>query len=96
MEDDSGISTSSKAVDHDMVVILDNDQSNPVVLCDQHQTDVCNYKKVQVNYSLRDLSPGLHLITLNVWDVYNNLSETTLSFFVVYDRDIGMNKSGEN
>lgn len=34
MEDDSGISTSSKAVDHDMVVILDNDQSNPVVLCD--------------------------------------------------------------
>jgi len=34
------------------------------------------------------LSPGLHTITLKVWDTYNNLSESTFTFFVVDDSDL--------
>jgi hypothetical protein len=45
-------------------------------------------KEGRVNYSLRDLPLGLHMITLKGWDMYNNLSETTLSFFVVDDGDL--------
>ncbi len=36
----------------EIVAIIDNDQSNPIVLNDSSQTDLNNYKKGQVNYSL--------------------------------------------
>ncbi|MBG7631180.1 MAG: type IX secretion system sortase PorU, partial [Bacteroidetes bacterium] len=72
LEDESGINTSITAVDHDIVAILDGDQNNPIILNDYYETDLNTYKKGQVSYPFRDLSPGLHTITLKVWDTYNN------------------------
>jgi len=88
LEDENGINTSITAVDHDIVAILDGDQNNPIILNDYYETDLNNYKKGQVSYPLRNLSPGLHTITLKVWDTYNNLSESTFTFFVVDDSDL--------
>jgi len=88
LEDESGINTSITAVDHDIVAILDGDQANPILLNDFYQTELNNYKKGKVNYSFRDLSAGFHTLTLKVWDTYNNLSETTFSFFVVDSSDL--------
>jgi len=88
LEDESGINTSITAVDHDIVAILDRDQSNPIILNDYYQTELNDYKKGKVNYPFRNLAPGLHTITLKVWDTYNNLSETTFTFFVVDDSDL--------
>ena len=88
LEDESGINTSITAVDHDIVAILDGDQANSIVLNDFYQTELNDYKKGKVNYPFKDLSPGLHTLTLKVWDTYNNLTETTFSFFVVDDRDL--------
>jgi len=88
LEDESGINTSITAVDHDIVAILDGDQNNPIILNDYYETDLNTYKKGQVSYPFRNLSPGLHIITLKVWDTYNNLSESTFTFFVVDDSDL--------
>ena len=88
LEDENGINTSITAVDHDIVAILDGDQANPIILNDFFQTELNNYKKGKVSYPFRNLLPGLHTITLKVWDTYNNLSETTFSFFVVDDSDL--------
>ncbi|WP_245813488.1 type IX secretion system sortase PorU [Lutibacter agarilyticus] len=88
LEDESGINTSITAVDHDIIAILDNDQSNPIILNDYYETDLNDFKKGQVSYPFRNLSPGLHTITLKVWDTYNNMSESTFSFFVVDDSDL--------
>ena len=88
LEDESGINTSITAVDHDIVAILDEDQSNPIILNDFYQTELNDYKKGKVNYQFRNLLPGLHTLTLKVWDTYNNLSETTFTFFVVDDSDL--------
>lgn len=88
LEDESGINTSITAVDHDIIAILDNDQSNPVILNDYYETDLNDFKKGQVSYPFRNLKPGLHTITLKVWDTYNNMSEATFSFFVVDDSDL--------
>lgn len=88
LEDESGINTSITAVDHDIVAILDGDLANPIVLNDFYQTELNNYKKGKVSYQFRNLSIGLHTLTLKVWDTYNNLSETTFSFFIVDDRDL--------
>ena len=70
------------------MAIIDNDQSNPIILNDYYQTDLNNYKKGQVNYSSHNLSTGLHTVILKVWVTYNNKSETTLSFFVVDVSDL--------
>jgi len=88
LEDENGINTSITAVDHDIIAILDNDQANPIILNDYYQTDPDTYKKGKVSYSFRDLSPGLHTISLKVWDTYNNLSESTFSFTVVDNSDL--------
>ncbi len=88
LEDESGINTSITAVDHDIVAILDEDQSNPIILNDFYQTELNDYRKGKVNYQFRNLLPGLHTLTLKVWDTYNNLSETTFTFFVVDDSNL--------
>ena len=88
LEDESGINTSITAVDHDIIAILDGDQSNSIILNDYYETELDNYKKGKVSYPFRDLEPGLHTITLKVWDTYNNLSESTFTFFVVDDSDL--------
>jgi len=88
LEDASGINTSITAVDHDIVAILDGDQNNPVILNDYYETDLNDYTKGKVSYPFRNLSPGMHTITLKVWDTYNNISESTFSFFVVDDSEL--------
>ena len=85
LEDDSGINTSITAVDHDIVGILDGDTSNPIILNDFYQTELDDFSKGKVNYTLRDLEVGPHTLKIKAWDTYNNSSETTLNFVVVND-----------
>ena len=88
IEDESGINTSLTAVDHDIVAIIDGDQSNPIILNDFYKTELDNYKKGKVNYNFRNLEPGLHTISFKVWDTYNNISEAALTFVVVDNNDL--------
>lgn len=92
LEDENGINTSITAVDHDIIAILDNDQANPIILNDNYQTDLNNYKKGKVTYSFKDLSVGMHTIDLKVWDTYNNLTESTFSFIVMDNSDLILTK----
>ena len=85
LSDVSGINTSITAIDHDIVGILDGDTSNPIILNDFYQTELDDFTKGKVNYTLRDLEVGPHTLKLKAWDTYNNSSETTLNFVVVSD-----------
>ncbi|WP_372755401.1 type IX secretion system sortase PorU [Mariniflexile sp.] len=85
LEDANGINTAS-GIGHDIVAIIDGDETNPIVLNDYYQTEVDNYKKGVVSYPFRDLEPGLHTLTLKAWDVYNNSSTAEIQF-IVYDKD---------
>ncbi|WP_369441195.1 type IX secretion system sortase PorU [Algibacter lectus] len=85
MEDENGINTAS-GVGHDIVAILDGDETNPVVLNDYYQTGVDDYKTGILSYPFRDLEPGLHTLTLKAWDVYNNSAVSEIQF-IVYDKD---------
>ncbi|MCF6213627.1 MAG: type IX secretion system sortase PorU [Flavobacteriaceae bacterium] len=91
LEDASGINTSLTAVDHDIIAILDGDQSNPIILNDFYQTELDSFKKGKVNFQLRNLSTGIHTIKFKAWDTYNNLSEASLTFNVVADNGITLN-----
>ncbi|NQX86866.1 MAG: type IX secretion system sortase PorU [Flavobacteriaceae bacterium] len=81
--DENGINTAS-GIGHDIVAIVDGDETNPFKLNDYYLTNVDDYQNGTLSYPLRDLEPGLHTLTLKAWDVYNNSSETEIQF-VVHD-----------
>lgn len=81
LEDPNGINTAS-GIGHDIVAILDGDESNPFLLNEFYQADVDDYTKGTTNYKFRDLEDGLHTLTLKAWDVYNNSSTAEIQFIV--------------
>lgn len=85
LEDENGINTAS-GIGHDIIAILDGDETNPFKLNDYYTTEVDDYQNGTVTYPFRDLEPGLHTLTLKAWDVYNNSSTSEIQF-VVYDED---------
>jgi len=85
LQDENGINTAS-GIGHDIIAIIDGDETNPFVLNDYYQANVDDYQSGKVTYPFRDLAPGLHTLTLKAWDVYNNSSITEIQFFV-YDQD---------
>ena len=85
LEDENGINTAS-GIGHDIVAVLDNDETNPVILNNYYETDVDVYQRGKVNYPFRDLEPGLHTLTFKAWDVYNNSSTAEIQF-IVFDKD---------
>ena len=84
----SGINTSVTAVDHDIIGILDGDESNPIILNDFYQTELDDFTRGKVVFRLRDLAVGPHTLKLKAWDTYNNSSEAMLNFVVVSDNSI--------
>ncbi len=87
LEDENGINTAS-GIGHDITAILDGDESNPFVLNDYYETELDNYKKGKLRFPLRNLSPGLHTITFQAWDVYNNPIRAEIQFVVVGDEGL--------
>ncbi len=85
LEDENGINTAS-GIGHDIVAIIDGDETNQFVLNDYYQTELDVYQRGTVTYPLRDLEPGLHTLTLKAWDVYNNSSTSDIQF-IVHDKD---------
>ena len=83
--DENGINTAS-GVGHDIVATLDGDETKPFILNDYYVADINTYKSGQLSYPFRDLSPGLHTLTLKAWDVYNNSSTKDIQF-IVFDQN---------
>ena len=81
LEDPNGINTAS-GIGHDIVAILDGDESNPFLLNEFYQAEVDDYTKGTSHYKFRDLEDGLHTLTLKAWDVYNNSSTADIQFIV--------------
>lgn len=90
LEDENGINTAS-GIGHDIVAILDGDESNPYKLNDYYETELDNYKKGKLKYPFRNLALGLHTITFKAWDVYNNLVTAEIQFIVVGDGELTIN-----
>lgn len=81
-EDENGINTAS-GIGHDITVILDGDEVNPIVLNDYYLTEIDDYTKGNLEFKFRDLEPGLHTLKLKAWDVYNNSSIAEIQFNVI-------------
>jgi hypothetical protein len=84
LEDENGINTAS-GIGHDIVAILDGNESAPYIINDYYETELDNYKKGKLRYPFRNLAPGIHTITFKAWDVYNNPISAEIQFVVVSD-----------
>ena len=84
LEDENGINTAS-GIGHDIVAILDGNESTPYIINDYYETELNNYKKGKLRYPFRNLAPGIHTITFKAWDVYNNPISAEIQFVVVSD-----------
>lgn len=82
LEDENGINTAS-GIGHDIVAILDGNESNPYILNNYYETELDNYKKGKLQFPFRNLTVGLHTINFKAWDVYNNPINMEIQFTVV-------------
>ncbi|MBL7887442.1 MAG: type IX secretion system sortase PorU [Flavobacterium sp.] len=82
LEDEHGINTAS-GIGHDIVAILDGDETNPYILNDYYETELDDYTKGKIRFPFRNLALGLHTITFKAWDVYNNFISAEIQFVVV-------------
>ncbi len=84
LEDENGINTAS-GIGHDIVAILDGDDTNPFVLNEFYQANVDDFTKGKAQYKFNDLEDGLHTLSLKAWDVYNNSATAEIQFVVAGD-----------
>ncbi len=87
LEDEHGINTAS-GIGHDIIGILDGDETKPYIMNDYYQTELDNYTKGRVYFPFRNLAPGLHTITFKAYDVYNNSITAEIQFVVVGDESV--------
>lgn len=80
--DASGINTSLGAIGHAITVVVDGDEGNPIQLNEFYESEIGDFTKGNVKYTMRELEPGAHTLKVKVWDTYNNPSEKSLSFTV--------------
>jgi hypothetical protein len=87
LEDEHGINTAS-GIGHDIVGILDGDETKPYIMNDYYEADANNFAKGRVYFPFRNLAVGLHTITFKAWDVYNNPITAEIQFVVVGDESV--------
>ena len=87
LSDENGINTAS-GIGHDIIAIIDGDESNPFIINDYYQADVDDYSNGTASFTLRDLEVGLHTLTFKAWDVYNNSATSEIQFVVAGNDDL--------
>jgi len=78
--DQSGINTSKSGLGQSMHAILDNNVF--FELNDFYETDLDDFRTGWIHFPIEDLEEGPHSIIIKVWDVFNNLTETSVEFIV--------------
>jgi hypothetical protein len=81
--DRTGINTANAGIGHDISLVINNDEKQPVVLNEFFRYDADSYKTGKIYYQLFDLPEGYNMLRLTVWDVLNNSSSAEVEFNVV-------------
>ena len=87
LQDEHGINTAS-GIGHDIIGILDGDESKPFIMNDYYETELDDFTRGRVFFPYRNLAVGLHTLTFKAWDVYNNPITAEIQFVVVGDQGI--------
>lgn len=91
LEDAHGINTAS-GIGHDIIGILDGDETNEYLMNDYYATNTDDYKKGTLRFPFAGLAKGMHTLTFKAWDVYNNLVTAEIQFVVSGDDALTLEK----
>lgn len=83
LSDESGINTTGNGLGHDIVAIIDNNESTTYTLNNYYTQAVGDYKSGTVTYTLPTLSAGKHSLVIRAFDTLNNMGEQAYTFEVV-------------
>ncbi len=86
--DESGINTTGNGIGHDITAILDGDDSKTFILNEFYETDENRYNSGSITYPFKGLSSGKHILSLKIWDIYNNSSSAQLEFTVMPSENV--------
>ncbi|MBL0328420.1 MAG: type IX secretion system sortase PorU [Bacteroidetes bacterium] len=90
LKDENGVNTVGNGIGHDITAVLDANTENTVVLNDYYQADLNSYKSGTIRYPFSELSEGKHTLSLKVWDVYNNSSQSYTEFIVARSAELAL------
>lgn len=82
VDDNFGINTTGNGIGHDLTAILDEDRINSMILNEFYQANTNSYNSGVIRYPYSNLETGRHSITVKIWDIHNNSSESVLDFVV--------------
>jgi hypothetical protein len=91
LADAHGINTSS-GIGHDIIGILDGNETNPFLMNDYYEADANDHTRGKVHYPFVNLSKGIHTLTFKAWDVYNNLVTAEIQFVVAGSDELKLEK----
>ncbi|MBR4997358.1 MAG: type IX secretion system sortase PorU [Bacteroidaceae bacterium] len=83
LEDTDGINTVGNGIGHDLIAIVDGKASMTYTLNDYYVSDLGDYTRGTVSYTLPTLDEGMHTLMFRAWDMMNNAATTTIEFEVV-------------
>ena len=67
---------------HDITAMVDDNPGSLIVLNDLFQPDIADGRCGSVAYTLRDLAPGRHTVTVKAWNIFGLSSSVTVPFRV--------------
>lgn len=82
VSDQNGVNTIGNGIGHDITAVLDGNTADPYILNEYYQSDINTFKSGYIWFPFSMLSPGEHTLSVKVWDVFNNSSESEIHFVV--------------
>lgn len=86
LTDESGINISNRGFGQNLVGILND--TTEINLNRFYTASLNSFQTGWISYPFRDLPRGRHNLKIKVWDIHNNLSESTVDFVVSENVDI--------
>lgn len=83
VQDESGINTTGAGIGHDIVATLNGPTSTSFILNDYFVSEIDCQGKGTISFRMQDLKEGDYILTLKVWDIYNNSGSAQVAFKVV-------------
>ena len=83
LADSSGINTTGNGLGHDIVAIIDNNESTTYTLNSYYQQSIGDYRHGSITYTLPAIAAGTHTLVIRAFDTLNNMGEQVYTFEVV-------------
>ena len=91
LADENGINTAG-GIGHDITAVLDDNQLDPYLLNAYYTTELDDFTKGSLSFPLQNLPKGEHTLSIKAWDTHNNPSTKTISFLVMDNNEIQIEK----